>query len=193
MPKEFIFKINDENQFQGQLLTSKCSANTKNGARCKRNCIIGYEYCYSHLESEKQLKIKDSTIPQAEKGLFAFNRKKAPNETIFKKDQVITEYNGENISPAQKTARYANKTAPYAVEVGRRVIDSALQRGVGSLANTKPNHNNASFSVSTRNNTPSAKVKATKPIKNNQEIFLSYGRSYKLHDPAVSFTTKNTR
>lgn len=193
MPKKFIFNVDDEPQFEGQLLTSRCSANTKNGTRCKRNCIIGYEMCYSHLASEQNLKIKDSTIPQAEKGLFAFDRRKGPDETIFKKDQTITQYNGENISPAQKTARYGNKTAPYAVEVGRRVIDSALQRGVGSLANTKPAHNNATFSVSTRNNIPSAKIKATKPIKNNQEIFLSYGRAYRLHDPSVSFVTKTTR
>lgn len=193
MPKTFIFKVNDEPQFQGQLLTARCSANTKNGTRCKRNCIIGYEYCYSHLESEQQLKIKDSTIPEAEKGLFAFNRKKGPNETIFKKDQIITPYNGQNISHAETTARYGDFTAPYAVEVGKRVIDSALQRGVGSLANTNPKKNNATFVVSTRNNIPSAKVKATKPIKNNQEIFLSYGRAYRLHEPSVSFVTKTTR
>ena len=193
MPKKFIFKVNDETQFEGQLLTSRCSANTKTGTRCKRNCIIGYEMCYSHLASEQNLKIKDSTIPQAEKGLFAFDRRKGPNETIFKKDQTITKYNGETITQVEKQNRYGNKTAPYAVQVGRRIIDSALERGVGSLANTRPAHNNATFSVSTRNNIPSAKIKATKPIKNNQEIFLSYGPAYALHDPSVSIQTKTTR
>ena len=193
MPKKFTFNVDDEPQFEGQLLTSRCSAITKSGTRCKRYCIIGYEMCHSHLGSEKFLKIKDSTIPQAEKGLFAFDRKKGPNETIFKKDQVITQYNGETITQAEKQNRYGNKTAPYAVQVGRRIIDSALQRGVGSLANTRPAHNNATFSVSTRNNIPSAKLKATKPIKNNQEIFLSYGPAYALHDPSVSFVTKTTR
>ena len=147
------------------------------------------------FRNRKRIKNKrlDYFVPQAEKGLFAFNRRKGDNDTIFRKDQVIADYNGENISPAQKIQRYANKTAPYGVEVGRRVIDSALKRGVASLANTNPNNNNATLSVSTRNAIPSAKIKATKPIKNNREIFLSYGRSYRLHDPTVSFVTKNTR
>lgn len=192
MPKKFIFNINNQPHFEGQLYTGRCRAHTKAGTRCKRNCIIGFEYCFTHLESEKELKIKDSTIPEANKGLFAYNHRKGNNEVLFRRGDTISQYNGENINTHTLDERYSDKTAPYAVEVSRdRYVDSALKRGVASLANVKPNHNNASFSINQVNKT--VKIKATKPIKNNQEIFLSYGRQYRLHEPNTSFITKNTR
>ncbi len=192
MPKKFIFKVNNVPQFEDTLYTGRCLAHTKKGTRCKRHCIIGYEYCYSHLESEMELKIKDSTIPQAQKGLFAFNKKKEPNDIIFRKDEEISQYNGENIHNATRNQRYGQYNAPYGLQITNdNFIDSALKRGVGSLANTRNNGNNARFSVNTRNRT--AKIIATKPIRNNTEIFVPYGRSYRLNEPNVSFQTKNTR
>ena len=70
-------------------------------------------------------------------------------------------------------------------------VDSALKRGVASLANTRNNNNNARISANTANKTIT--LKATKPIRNNQEIFVSYGRAYRLNEPNVRFATKNTR
>jgi hypothetical protein len=94
----------------------------------------------------------------------------------------------------KRRERHGNKTALYAVEVGSRVIDSALKRGVGSIANTSPNGNHATISVYTRNNQASATIKVAKSIRNSEEIFTSYGGSwYKLKDRTVSFVTKNTR
>lgn len=192
MPKKFIFKINNEPQFEGKLYTGRCMAITRAGTRCKRHCIIGYEYCYTHLETEKDLKIKDSTIPQADKGLFAYNRRSGNNEILFGPNDPIIPYNGETINRNTLDDRYLEYTAPYAIDVSSgQYIDSALKRGVGSLANTNPSRRNARISVDKRNKT--ASLKAIKNIRNNQEIFVSYGREYRLHEPNTSFTTKNTR
>jgi hypothetical protein len=192
MPKKFVFSVNNDVQFEGKLHTGRCSAHTKAGTRCKRHCIIGYEYCYTHLEKDKELKIKDSTIPQADKGLFAFNHTKPDNQVIFRKDQTIADYNGQLINEATRQQRYGQYTAPYAIRIGPNTIsDGALRRTVGSLANTRPGHNNATISVNPQMRT--AKIKATQPIRNNNEIFVSYGRSYQLHQPNVRFATKNTR
>ena len=191
MPKKIVFSVNNDVQFEGKLHTGRCSAHTKAGTRCKRHCIIGYEYCYTHLEKEKELKIKDSTIPQADKGLYAFNHTKPANEILFRRDQTITDYNGQHINEAQLNQRYGEYTAPYTVRINQNYyVDSALKRSVGSLANTS-NNNNARLSTNTVNKT--IKLKATKPIRNNQEIFVSYGRAYQLNEPNVRFATKNTR
>ncbi len=192
MPKKFIFKINNEPHFEGKLYTGRCMATTKAGTRCKRHCIIGYEYCYTHLETEKDLKIKDSTIPQADKGLFAYNRKSGNNDILFEPNDSIIKYNGEKINRDTLNDRYLQYNAPYAIDISSgQYIDSALKRGIGSLANTNPSHNNARFAIDRINKTTS--LKATKNIRNNQEIFVSYGRAYRLHEPNTSFTTKNTR
>ena len=194
MPKKFVFSVNDHQRFEGKLHTGRCSGTTKTGERCKRNCIIGFEYCYLHLEKEQQLRIKDSTIPQADKGLFAMNKNKDDDEIIFRAGDTITRYNGQVITQQQRRQRYGNKTAPYAVNVGNKVIDAALKRGVGSLANTRPSKNNATLSVYTRNNQPFASIKATKTIRNGDEIFNSYGgMQYKLNERGVYFATKNSR
>jgi hypothetical protein len=42
------------------------------------------------LESEKNLKVQNSNIPNAGKGLFAFNSKENENETLFRKGDKIT-------------------------------------------------------------------------------------------------------
>jgi len=69
-------------------------------------------------------------------------------------------------------ARYADKTGPYVAKMSQnKYMDAAKIRGIRSLANTLPNHNNATLSVSHN----SVSLKATKNIKNGDEIFLSYG------------------
>jgi hypothetical protein len=94
MPKKFVFSVNNAQQFEGKLYTGRCSGLTKGGSRCKRNCIIiGFEYCFLHLKKEQQLKIKDSTIPQADEGLFAIDKSEPANETIFRAGDTISKYN----------------------------------------------------------------------------------------------------
>eukprot|EP01041_Mallomonas_annulata_P006400 gene6400-12940_t len=129
------------------------------------------EDCVESSEIEK--------YPVSGKGLFAIDTKKAPNEVIFKKNSKIIEYKGNLITDEDKNDRYLDNTAPYTVQIKRDLnVDCGCKRGVGALANTRPHFNNSTLSVF-RNK---AFIKATRNIKNNEEIYLAYGRSYKQRD-----------
>ncbi len=188
MPKKFVYKIGNQHHFDCILNSSQCTAiSQSSGQRCKRKCIIGYEFCFSHLESLKHLKIKDSTIPNAGKGLFVVDKNKNENDIVFRKNDIICNYNGELINNQIRQQRYNGKNAPYAILMNQNdIMDCACKRGVGSLINTFPGHNNASFSVNNRNKTVA--IKATKNIRNNTEIFLSYGNSYNFNDGSIHQT-----
>ena len=47
--KEFIFKIDNNVVYHGNLVSSQCTAHSKAGSRCKRRCVIGIPFCYTHL------------------------------------------------------------------------------------------------------------------------------------------------
>ena len=47
--KEFIFKIDNYVIYHGNLVSSQCTAHSKAGSRCKRRCVIGIPFCYTHL------------------------------------------------------------------------------------------------------------------------------------------------
>ncbi len=165
--------------FYDQIKTHQCLFIKKNNERCKKNCVLPFEYCYSHLPIKLNLQIRKSTIPNAGKGLFAYKPYSNPNDIVFKKNQKICNYNGDHINLNELNARYGNYTAPYAVKISNNeFIDSALERGVGSFANTKNNHNNAEFTISYQHHT--ASLKAKRNIRNNEEIFLGYGRAYRM-------------
>jgi hypothetical protein len=190
MGKKFIFRSPEYN-FECILEKQQCNGFNKKGDRCKRKCITPFEYCYQHLANIKKLKVKKSTIPNAGKGLFAYDPNSENNETIFKKDDKIIEYIGENINQEQKTNRYGNQTCPYCAGLSKdNIVDAGCVRGVGSHINTgrNSNLNNAKLVIDTRNK--QINVKATKNIRNNQEIFIPYGSSYRLNENNVSYNTK---
>ena len=207
MPYEFVYKINNtDHVFRCDISTVRCQAMKLTGdrSRCSRVCAIGTPFCYSHLLSEKKLRIKNSTNPSAGKGLFAQNNRKTGDNTIvFKKGDTIIDYTGETIDLATLNRRYDldedhQFTAPYAYEIIRDTsfVDSACNRGVGSLVNHKGNSKaNAQF-VKSRNNNgifTGVRLKAQKNIRNNTEIFASYGKSYRLRNTGTTHVTKTRR
>jgi hypothetical protein len=183
----FTFRINDEIHYRVKLDSLQCIDHTKAGARCKRKCVIGSPYCCTHLAYRHHLKIKTSLIPNAGKGLFAIEPGNADlDEVLFDKGDTICAYKGELINLATLNERYGQYTAPYTIQISANSFeDAAKTRGIGSLANTKPNHQNATISIYQGR----ASLKATKDIKNGQEIYLSYGRQYRLHEPQVQYET----
>jgi hypothetical protein len=197
MPYKFQFLIHGNIHFEGVVPSSRCRGHCRDGSRCRRLVIIGYEYCFQHLKSEKHLTIHNSTIPGAGLGLFAFaygNVNAQPPAIVFHIGDTICQYQGQILTRAQLDARYdeANGTqhnAPYAIrENANRFNDAALRRTVGSLANTRPGHNNATISVS---NGPQHRcsLRATRNIRHGDEIFLAYGNGYHLNEPGVTFRT----
>jgi hypothetical protein len=195
MPYEFNFRVDHANHvFRCSIPTVRCQALKKNGGLCQRSTAIGTQFCYSHLLSEKNLRIKHSNTPNAGKGLFAQkNRSLEDNSVVFKKGAIIIDYTGELIDEVTLQSRYDEYTAPYAFELKRdkSYIDSACNRGIASLINHKPvSRANAKF-VKTRTNGAASgiKVVATKNIKKNQEISASYGSTYKMRERTTHRTT----
>lgn len=201
MPYRFVYQINNTNHvFQCNINSVRCEANTRAGVQCSRLCAIGTPFCYSHLLSEKHLRIKESNNPNYGKGLFAqISRSAADHSVVFRNRSTIIDYTGDIINLANLNARYdldANTqfTAPYAAEIiaANSFVDSACNRGIGSLANhIRRSHSNAKF-VKTRNAQGAytgVKLVATRDILNNNEILVSYGANYRFNEPTSHRTT----
>lgn len=180
MPYRFKFFRPGENNpsFECVLEPQQCMGTSKNGTQCRRRSVIGLPFCWTHLLSEKNLRIKPSSLPDAGKGLFALKRNAVPAEILFRPGDTIIKYEGEVIDRPELEHRYGAFTAPYGVALHRDMFeDGACVRGVGNLANhATGNRVNARLVLNPRQNRVS--LKATKNIRNDQEIFVNYGREY---------------
>lgn len=191
MPKKFIYKIDDEVQFEAPLKSQRCEGTTKANARCKRTCVIGLPYCWTHLKTILKLKIKTSTIPNSGDGVFVDAGKvENGNRPIFKEGDIITEYKGETINDTEKQRRYGNKNAPYTAYKKNGVYeDGAINRGIGSMINRADNVHPANAELSYNARLQKLNIKARKNIKNNEEILMPYGNRYAMNEQGVSYKT----
>jgi hypothetical protein len=195
MPYEFKFYAGNRVLFSCDLKCQRCEGTTNAGRRCTRTTCIGTPLCWTHLLSENHLKVQRSTIAGAGKGLFAVHpRSSNPNTILFKRGEVIVEYDGELISVGELNRRYdepnADHVAPYAYhQVGQLVLDAACKRSIGSLINhnVSRTRKNAMFDYDARRK--KVYVVATKGIHNGDEIFLDYGEEYELGEAGVRQTT----
>jgi SET domain-containing protein len=123
-------------------------------------------------------------------GLFVFDTSQWPNEIVFRSGNRICPYFGEIINKAELDQRYGDHTAPYGIELSAdRFQDRAAQRGIGTLINhTTRAASNCRFT----NNRQFITITATKPIRNDQELLISYGNDYLFNEPGVRYST-NTR
>ena len=192
MPYIFTY-YNPDNTilFQHPLATERCIGVKLNHLQCRRFVTIGINQCFQHMNN---LKIKTSQINDAGKGLFAYSKYADNNATLFKPNEKIIDYLGEKINYNELNRRYGDNTAPYALKINNNLyIDSATYRGIGSLSNkSSPTHNNPSLikpnaKIVVNNRNKSAFLKATRNIKNNQEILTSYGNNYRIQH---NFNTK---
>ena len=171
--------------FKCNLKCSQCTGTTRGGGRCKNRVCQGVVLCHQHRKSVK-LKVKQSGIARAGKGLFAWEPSNGGN--IFKKGDTIGYYRGELISNKRMDKRYGKTgNAPYTVATSRssvagntnKNIDAGCKRGLMSLANGSRGMAgaNARFIDNIRPDKTIA-VKATKNIQHNKEIVLHYGKAY---------------
>jgi hypothetical protein len=195
----FQFFIDNHLHFQKNLRGFRCIGRRRDGHQCGRTSVIGCPYCFQHLRSERHLRVRPSTIPNAGKGLFAEDPLRADREIIFRVGDYIIDYTGESINENQLEERYGEYTGPYAIEVrgrsnqrGGLFIDAAAERGVGSLINHRARSSaNSVFVVDYRANR--ARLRAVRPIRNGDEIFVSYGNQYQMNEPGASSRTKGLR
>lgn len=200
MVKYFHFHPSNDpdDNFDAQLETQRCDYHiirNNRTRRCKRHVIIGLPYCHSHMKKAMHLECKRSSINGAGLGLFAYSPSKDKKPSIvFKKNAFICEYNGEIIDKDELEERYHDFTAPYAIQVTRtRFEDGALERSVGSLINHKPvPRSNCKFAIHKTQGQHRVYLKASKNIKHGDELFVSYGRSYRFNEPA-NFGTNNNK
>jgi hypothetical protein len=148
----------------------QCVSNTKKDVRCrKRTAHTGK--CWIHLANQNNLRIKPSNIPAAGKGLFTWKKP-------ILRGKLISKYTGRKLSKKEVDQKYGNSVAKYAICNKRgRCVDStyttdAAARFVNDSRGTSF-QNNAKI-----NGNQVFKLKATKKIPANNEIFTSYGREY---------------
>ncbi len=183
---------NDEDiDFNEKLSSKQCEAVKSNGQQCRNKTVIGQIFCWIHRKHILNLQIKNSSLRNAGKGLFAYGRK---NEIIFKPGQRICMYDGEIIDDEELADRYGEYTAPYAVQLhtrnGQEIYeDAGIERGLGSLANHSKNQSklNARIGVSRQNR---AQLIAIKNIKAGKEIFVDYGDDYIIDKDVCSSTNR---
>ena len=193
MPYYFKFydrQEDDDPKFSCRLQAERCSGRTKAGNQCSQSSVIGTPWCWTHLLAVKHLRIKDSTVAGAGKGLFALDKSRPTGEIMFRPGQDIIEYGGELIGKREADRRYGNKTAPYGLDVSAaNVRDAACERGVGSLANRPPRGTAANARLSANARTQTGKLVATKVIRNGGEIFVAYGSAYNFNEGARHSTS----
>lgn len=184
--------MDDDVKFDGKLKSMQCEAVKDNGDRCNNKTVIGHDFCHIHRKHMLHLQIKDSTLAEARKGLFAYGEK---DKVIFKKGQRICLYNGELIDTDELIERYHDNTAPYTVQLHdkngeQQYEDAAMGRGIGSLASHSRNKSkiNARLSINRENK---AQLIATKNIKSGQEIFVNYGPEYSFDDDVSTCTNRS--
>jgi hypothetical protein len=189
MPKYFHWH-SPNLDWDKQLAKYQCEGIAKSGNRCGRQVIMGLPLCYQHTQSTYKVKAKASRIPHAGVGLFAFDKTKGPNEIVFRPGNRICPYFGEIIDKNELDARYGDHTAPYGIKLSQnRYQDGAAQRGIGTLINHTPR---ASSNCRFTNNYQFISIAATKIIRNDQELLVSYGNNYLFNEPGVRYST-NTR
>ena len=178
--KKFIYKLNGEVLKECLLEEHVCR---KDGCHIKTNYPI--EYCKRHLMTEMGLCIKPSTLKgNAGNGLFACNGKEVKdhwklNEVVFRKNQMICEYNGKLIDKNEMDDIH-KYYGPYVLELNNGTnIDTACMRGVGSFINHKSlSAANTRFTENEIYAMMHGYVTANKDIRNGSELFVSYGRSF---------------
>ena len=189
----FTDKTDNHVLFQGTLECQQCEFMKPDGTQCKRRTCKALPYCYQHTEKALGVKIADSLIPHAGKGLFATKEFRGS----INQKKWIAPVDGEHLTRPQIDARYTPlATAPYTVENGAINYDGALKRYVGHYSNSLFGAANRSKLTGTNaviglhNQVPWLKAQVGKTIQPGREILTYYGNKYKLENHLFSSRTR---
>jgi len=185
----------ETDKFRCNLKCERCEHVKPDGNQCGNRVCIGTPLCWIHSRKFLGVGVKPSTIIDG-KGLFAFKD--------FEEWDWICKYVGQTVTKKCVEDRYPGMdVAPYAVDSGRRVVDSACVRGIGSMANGKFGRNGKPRSVNAHNAQLERRkvgrrsemwLRAIKQVKRGSEIFVWYGPEYELSEHKTYRTTrKDTR
>jgi hypothetical protein len=193
----------DRPEFQCDLKCEQCPAMTRKGVRCANRTCFGVPLCWRHTRRDLRLRIDQSTIPHAGRGVFAHAGDNVGGGYVFFPGDVIIErYVGEVINRATVDNRYgAGGLAAYGLQLDSSsseysddddddddnddayslYVDAACRRGLASMVNAprsgKSRDANAQFVTDAADPTKISLV-ATKRIRHNAEITVHYGNDY---------------
>ena len=149
--------------------TQRCTARTKKGAACRQRTAKG-QFCWSHLSSERGLRIKTSTVPCAGLGLFASKDLPKDHKVDYTGDRVpLNSDNDGGVYFLETKKTEAIDAARSNAGEGRWVNDP---RGTAQAAN-------AEFTLYTPpGGQRRAGLRTTRPILKGEEILVKYGAAY---------------
>lgn len=195
MPSYLTFKTP---YFQCRLQCGQCTHIKNDGTRCRNRVCVGYPTCWIHNKIMYGVKVRDSQEIPGIKGLFATKD--------FQRDDWICPLNGELIDLGCLNARYpGDRVAPYAVDFVEEgdplYIDSACERGIGSMSNArffadgtiKDQGSHNSKITEPQPGSGQLWLRATKNIRRNTEIFTWYGAGgYNINEIFPHQTSRRT-
>ena len=162
--------------------TFDCILQTKKCKMCRRKVTLGLDLCWQHARMEYKVKMGESRIPNAGKGLFAMRP--------FKKNEWICPYGGEHITEKTLDRRYpGDALGAYVEKVDKNTFyDAACRRGIGSIANGSPTSQNSNVVAMTRYVGKSPWLRATRNIRTGEELINNYGDEYFLGNISSNVT-----
>lgn len=144
----------------------RCHGISKTGRPCKNVTLRGI-YCNVHHRTIEGLRITNSTLPDANFGLFALKQ--------FRRGENIAPYDGDLTNLEDDYALQIKKN-PLTFISARRTNTGAGRYANARLARLGQGPNNSQLVYDRRGRI--AHLKATKTIEPKQEITTAYGRGY---------------
>jgi hypothetical protein len=169
-PHEIVFRQNKNVALYARTNGSQCTSFER-----RKNCSVSElkEICKANNKQSRGMKkdMLDRCVKRKE------NFKKWDGPTDL---PIGVKGSGKLFTKQDMLKRYGCGTNVYAVEIDDdKVIDTALQRSIGSYANQSDSANTISH---WDGNTNTLWLKAIKNIKNGEEITWDYGDDYKFKD-----------
>jgi hypothetical protein len=175
-----FFRDDGSTYWESFLYKAKCIGKLDDGRPCEKYTTRVHPYCYQCMIRTLHVSIRESLQgPGSGLGLFAYDPLKGENDIIFKKDDFIAPYCGEEVSEDDLVERYTgisedeeNICCAYAIGTSDdQTVDAALIRGPAAFCNdSKVAEYNAVLAE-----IPHLGLLAIKDIRNNEEILASYG------------------
>lgn len=192
---KFVFKVKGKTTHSCELDCMRCQWRTESGgqiAQCSRTNCRYVPFCWQHTQMLYKVKVAPTALEGFNfLGLFACAPEVAENAVLFKKDQKIIPYVGDRVTKRELDERYAGDyTAPYALQApGVGYLDAACVRTAAAYANHRARPNAKLMSHAGEFGV----IVATRDIRNDEEIYVSYGDDYRFDEPGVQHATQHAR
>lgn len=179
------------------LVVYKCAGYDEIGKPCKKRIAKTHPYCQRCAKKILHVVVSPSSLgSKVGYGLIAHNPNLNEGDIVFRKGDYIAPYMGTKVTAKVLSKMYdcSEKivVCPYAVTLGKDIIDGALYRGFavyandaapefdedGELIDYDESKNNSIFQVDLMRKKDNAELIAIKDIKQNEEIFVSYSKDY---------------